>query len=309
MSGRFEKVHGTVGVKARDLSDVKSAQSTDVLDYGLARIHVPSTNSNYEVRFIGLDKAGDMSYFGGVGLVKTMFGNSGFGPSDMPKTVAYQAVFGLANVLKDGQQIATNVPAHIMVLPGLFNTSTEKLAASANDIDYNVRQIVLHVPGPVEGLPNNNLMVGWPNAAIHLADVGGKVLTNAQVASVALPGMAPAGGVVAGEAVEIRPRSVNVSLTDGGFRFPSRSGIDAGFYTFNITNNSSINRGFLIRGKDRIGADIERYTQLLRPGESTTLSLYLPLGTYELVEFHQDYMGNELRWFSNYRQNLSVRAM
>jgi hypothetical protein len=309
MSGKFEKVHGTIGVKARDLSDVKSAQSTDALDYGLARIHVPSTNSSYEVRFTGLDKTGDMSYFGGVGLVKTVFGNSGFGPADMPKTVAYEAVFGLVNIFKDGAQIATNVPAHIMVLPGLFDTRSEKLVASANDIDYNVRQIVLHVPGPVEGLPNNNLTVGWPNAAIHLADVGGKVLDSAQVASIALPGMVPAGGVVAGEAVEIMPHSVNVSLTDGGFRFPSRSGIDAGYYTFRITNNSSINRGFLIRGKDRVGGDFERYTQLLRPGETAMLSVYLPLGSYQLVEFHQDYVGNQLQWFSNYNQTLSVRAM
>jgi hypothetical protein len=309
MSGKFERVHGSIGIKARDLSDIRSAQSTDVLDYGLARIHVPSTNSTYEVRFTGLDKSSANSFFGGVGLVKTMFGDSGIGESDMPKTVAYEAVFGLANILKDGKVIGTNVPAHIVVLPGLFNTSTEKLAASVDEIDFNTRQIVLHVPGPVEGLPDNMLIVGWPQAALNLTDVGGKVLSSVQVASMALPGMVPAGGVVAGEVVELMPHSINVSLTDEGFRFPSRSGIDAGYYTFNITNNSSINRGFLIRGKDRVGGDFERYTQLLKPGETATLSVYLPLGSYQLAEFHQEFYGGDLRWFSNYRTNLSVRAM
>jgi hypothetical protein len=309
MSGKFEKVHGTIGVKARDLSDIKSTASADALDYGLARIHVPSTDSNYEIRFTGLDKSSDMSSFGGVGLMKTVFGDSGFGPSDMPKTVAYEAVFGLVSILKNGKQIAANVPAHIMVLPGLFDTSSEKLVASADDIDYSTRQIVLHVPGPVEGLPNNNLTVGWANAALNLTDVGGKALNNAQVASLVLPGETRIGGVVAGEAVEVMPHAVRVSLTDDGFRFPGRAGIDAGYYTFSVTNNSSINRGFLIRGKDRVGADFERYTQLLKPGETTTLSVYLPLGSYQLVEFHQDLMGGQLRWFSNYNINLSVRAM
>jgi hypothetical protein len=306
-AGTFEKVHGTVGVKARDLSDVKSAQSIDALDYGIARVRVPSTNSVYEVRFTGLDKAGEHSYFGGVGLMKAMFGDSGIGEPSIPKTVAYEAVFGLANVLKDGKQIATNVPAHILVTPGIFDASAEKIV-SADNIDFNARQIVLHVPGPVEGLPDNNLIVGWPVAALDLVGVGGKVLSATQVASAMLPGETRP-PVVAGEAVEVIPHSITVSLTDYGFTFPRRSGIDAGYYTFQVTNNSSINRGFLLRGKDRVGADFERYSQLLKPGETATISVYLPRGTFQVVEFHQDYSGGRLQWFSNYNTNLSVRPM
>jgi hypothetical protein len=304
----FEKVHGTVGVKARDLSDIKSAQSTDALDYGVARVRVPSTNSTYEVRFTGLDKAGEHSYFGGVGLMKTMFGESGVGEKTIPRTVAYQAVFGLANITQDGKQIATNVPAHIVVTPGIFDTSAQKLVSEDN-IDYNARQIILHVPGPVAGLPGNNLIVGWPQAALDLVSVGGRVLTSSQVTTALLPGETRPAGVVAGEVAEVRPLLINVSLTDYGFRFPSRSGIDAGYYTFNITNSSSINRGFLVRGTDLVGAPFERYTQLLKPGESTTLSVYLPRGTYQVAEFHQDFSGGQMKWFSNYRTNLSVRPM
>jgi hypothetical protein len=304
--GKFEKVHGTVAVKARDLSDIRSVDSRDALDYGIARIHVPSSNSVYEVRFTGLDRAGDKSYFGGVGIMKSMFGSTGIGESFIPRTVAYLCVSGTANVLKDGVLLATNTPASIVVMPGIFDIATEKFVSEAN-IDYGARMIGLHVPGPIEGLPDNNLMVGWTQAAVDLHDVGGRILTEREVTTALLPGEIRRTGVVAGEAVEVIPHSIAVSLTDRGFMFPSRAGITPGLYTFNITNNSSINRGFLVRGKDIGGYDFARYTAVLRPGQTTTLSVYLPSGRFQVAEFHQDLVGGRMNWYSNYRTNLSVR--
>jgi len=304
--GKFEKVHGTIAVKARDLSDIRSADSRDLLDYGVARIHVPSSNSVYEVRFTGLDKTGDKSYFGGVGIMKSMFGSTGIGESFIPRTVAYLSVAGKANILKDGVLIATSTPACLVVMPGIFDVKTEKFVSEA-DIDYGARMIGLNVPGPVEGLPNGNLMVGWAQAALDLKDIGGRILTEREVTTALLPGEIGRSGVVAGEAIEVMPLSITALLTDGGFVFPSRAGINPGLYTFNVTNNSSVNRGFLVRGKDRIGVEFARYSQLLKPGETATLSVYLPAGRFELAEFHQDLVGGGLRWYSNYRTNLSVR--
>jgi hypothetical protein len=303
--GVVEKVHGTIAVKARDVSDLKSAQSGDKLDFAVARIHIPSTNALYEVRFTGLDRTSDLSHFGGVGLVKPMFGDTGIGEANIPKAIGYLTVYGLANISRDGSRIATNIPAQIAVVPGIWDVKTEKFV-SEGDIDYSVRMIGLHVYGDVEGVPGGLLMVGWPKASVSLNEIGGRVLAANDVLMARLPGE-PMRGRVLGVAGQ--PQRISILLGNSGFARFTPPTPYSGLVTFKVTNNTRVNRGLIIKGKDLLGSPFFRQTPLLRPGQSTTFQVYLAPGSFRLREFHRYFSGGELIWASSYATTIGIRAM
>jgi hypothetical protein len=269
-------------------------------DYGLAKFMDPSDKSVYEVRFTGLDQTSPDVRYDGVALLKPVFGSTGFGPSNLPKTVAYIAAFGKSDIYKNGQKIAGDVPAHVIVTPGLRDTSGKLLAA--DNLDYSIRQISLHVPGPITGLPDNKMFVSWQNAAIDLRDVGGRPLTQRQVAMVTFPRTT---GVVAGAAAEVPLGEIRLSLQNNGFSSTIPDTLTSGFTTVTVVNNSSMSRGAIIKAKDVIGSPIVRYTPILRPGQSYSFNAYLGSGSFTAMDYHHGTPGMR-PWRSNYQTSFSI---
>jgi hypothetical protein len=304
MKAKPEKVHGLIGFRVQDVSDIKSIDSGDKLDYGLARIHVPSDNSVLSIRFTGLDYTGPKSAFGGVGLLKTMFGDSGVGDSNMPRTLAFVEVNGFVDLTKDGRLIGSHLPANICVVPGIYDTKTESLVSSSEDIDYNVRQIALGIHGPIAGLTDSDLLIGWPQAALNFRNAGGAVLTASEVDSIALIGAPPMMTAVAGEVVQL-PQNVYLSLRPGGIR-PSDWTLAPGYTKITVTNNSPFSRGVIVKGKDLIGQPFIRYTPVLRPGRSATLHVFLNPGSLVVTEFSRFGATRAMPVLSQFRSILVV---
>jgi hypothetical protein len=281
MNVKPENVHGVIGLSVQDVSDCSTVDSGDRLDYALARVHVPSSNSTLSIKLTGLDITSGKTPFAGVGLMKTI-GGDGMG---LPRTIGFVTVDGFADISKDGKLLASNLPAHICVVPGIYDTSTETMF-SPDKIDYNVRQIALQLKGPISGLTSGDLLIGFPEAALNLNGSGGKVLTASEVTTIALVG-APM-TAVAGEAVEVTPRPVlgpvTLSLREGGIR-PSSWTLSPGYTRFRVINNSSFSRGAIIKGKDLAGQPFVRYTPILRPGRSVNLHLFLNPGSLVVTEF------------------------
>jgi regulator of extracellular matrix RemA (YlzA/DUF370 family) len=100
--------------------------------------------------------SGDHTYFGGVGLDKTMHGNTGIGTNLMPKLTSYITLWGIAD-LKDGNGniIAPNRLVHIMV-SSRSRDSDLKLSTST-DVDLtdqspdNIETHIIIPPLDLEG--------------------------------------------------------------------------------------------------------------------------------------------------------------
>ncbi|MDO8585920.1 MAG: hypothetical protein Q7T82_02665 [Armatimonadota bacterium] len=296
-------IHGVIGFSARDLSDVRSATPSDSIEYGLARIHDPSDDSAYEVRFTGIDKSADAK-FGGVGLLKPIFGGTGIGEAGLPETVAYVAAWGMADIFKNGQRIASNVPAHVVVTPGIRDTISGKLLA-ASDLDLSAREIMLHVPGPVSGLPDGMLMALWPSAALDLNGIGGRPLSRQAVAMAPVSGF-PVTGRVLGEAAMVTPRHVQFSLTRNGFISYVPAAFSTGYTRVTVVNNSNVSRGAIISARDVIGSQLIRYTPILRPGKSFSFYTYIGPGNFKVMECHGGVMRGLRHWRSSYQTSFTV---
>jgi len=297
-AGDFESVHGVIGLSVRKSLDASTANS---LDYAVARVHLPSDNSVYTVKFTSIDSTGP---FGGVGLSETMFGNTGIGDSRIPRTVVYITLSGKADILKDGKLISSGAPAHICVTPGLWNSAKNSFA-STDTVDFSVRNIVLGVPGPVEGLPDGQLMVAWPKASLNLSNVGGRVMPSQEVMMARLIGE-PAPGIVAGVTAEIR--GVRISLTPLGFSTIGARDIAPGLVMFTVVNNSLRSRGLILRGVDVAGHPVYRYTSLLRPGQSTSFQMFVAPGKWQIVDFYHRAPGM-MTYKSAYKTGFVVKPL
>lgn len=275
-SNDVSMIHGIVSLGVHSAGGLSSPSAG--IDYGIAKLLDPSDNSSYEIRLTGIDDSPDIKY-GGVALLKPIFGSTGIGPSNIPQTVAYVAAFGKANILKNGVQIASNVPLHIVVTPGLRDASGQMLS----NVDFGARQIFLHVPGPVSGLPDSSLTVGWNSASLDLKDVGGQPLTGPQIAMATVPGFMTA---VAGVTAEVPTNALKLSLRNAGFKTFAPLNFTSGFTTITIVNNSIRPRGVIIKAKDVIGTEMVRYTPVLRPGQSYKFSTYLGPGTLTAMDYY-----------------------
>lgn len=299
IAGEFEPVHGVIGLK---VSKIIGAAAGSGLDYALARVHLPSDNSVYTVKFTSIDPTGP---FGGVGLSETMFGNTGIGDSTMPRTVVYITLSGKADILKDGKLISSNTPAHISVTPGIWDSARNSFA-STDTVDFGARNIVLGVPGPIEGLPDGKLMVAWPHASLDLSNLGGRVKPSQEVMTASLIGEPPTGRV-AGVAAELK--SVRISLMPLGFSTRGTDTIMPGLVSFTVINNSPASRGLIIRGVDVAGHPVHRYIADLRPGQTKSFQMYVAPGKWEFVEFHQGTIGMMSGYRSAYQKSFEVKPL
>lgn len=56
--------------------------------------------------------------FGGVGLLRQIHGDTGHGFPQAPRSLAYLAAWGAADVFRDGKRVAGSAPLHVSVIPG-----------------------------------------------------------------------------------------------------------------------------------------------------------------------------------------------
>ena len=94
--------------------------------------------------------SGDHTFFGGVGLDKTMHGNTGIGTTLMPKLFSYITLWGTA-ALKDGEGavLAGKRPVHIMVASRVRTDALELITSSETDAsDHSPDKVEVHVIFP-----------------------------------------------------------------------------------------------------------------------------------------------------------------
>jgi hypothetical protein len=302
-SNTVTSVNGVFGFGVRDIAETMTATPSDSIQYGLARLHDPSDNSSYEVRFTNVNRTAADVKFGGVGLLKPVFGNTGIGEATLPKTFAYIVAWGMADIYKNGQRIASSVPAHMLVTPGLRDPATGALLAQEN-IDLNARQLILHVPGPVTGLPDGKLLAHWPSASLDLNDIGGRPMNQQAIASAIVTGMP--NGRVLGEAVEVEPQRIQFSLRNNDILSYVPPTFTTGYTRVTVVNNSSRSRGAIIRARDVIGSQIVRYTPVLRPGQSYSFFTHFGPGSFNVMDYHGAAARGMQHWRSSYQTSFEI---
>lgn len=104
---KLEPIRGSFRVAAVDNTWADSHDSQDQLGECVARVQVPKTGNDYYVKFTRLRPVGERRpAMGGVMVNHPMFGNTEVGgPGMFPRLHAYVAVWGAANVVKNGKVI------------------------------------------------------------------------------------------------------------------------------------------------------------------------------------------------------------
>ncbi|MEK6903640.1 MAG: thioredoxin domain-containing protein [Nanoarchaeota archaeon] len=78
------------------------------------------TTDSYDIALTQLSSEGvTHSFFGGVGTQILINGKTGIGTSYLPATTAYVSLWGLSDVSKNGQLIASNVFTHFIITPAI----------------------------------------------------------------------------------------------------------------------------------------------------------------------------------------------
>ena len=280
-------VTGNIQISAMDVtpSDTTTSDKATVM----ATFTYPANGSTYTVRLTGVDPAalGCPSQCKGVAFMQPMFGTSGIGPADFPQILAYVALFGRATIMKDGESIATDQPIIALVTQGLHDTSQRWLSTS----DPTNQEIHLVVPGSlmgggqaVTGFPRGGFYVYWPDAALDLRNIGGAVnMSGMAGAPPPMPTTTPTPAMPArGPTTTIS--TMAISLTNTGIR-KTIGEAPFGLYAVKITNDSSRSRGLYFTGIDLCCTEYNRFSNILRPGQSQTFRFYFAPGKVVFRDF------------------------
>jgi len=146
--------------------------SQDQLNECVARVKVPAAKAEYYIKFTRLRPEGRRRpTMGGVALNQELFGNTEIGgPGLFPRLRAYVAVWGLANVVKNGKVIGRDRTALAWVgegaqaLDGKWLYDPDRSRASAH-------LIVFGALGHGERLPETRdgfLHFAWPKAKVQV---------------------------------------------------------------------------------------------------------------------------------------------
>jgi hypothetical protein len=119
-SQKLEAAEGIFRLSAVDNSWEESPTSADTLKECVARVRVPATGAEYYIKMTRLIPMGQRRVtMGGVLLNHDLFGNTEIGgPGLFPRLRAYLAVWGCANVVKNGKVIARDRRAFAWVGQG-----------------------------------------------------------------------------------------------------------------------------------------------------------------------------------------------
>lgn len=75
------------------------------------------------------------------------------------------------------------------------------------------------------------------------------------------------------------PPRVSIAISDKGITYGPKSPVGDKMYEVLVKNFASGPRGLKISGKDRAGTEFVRYTGMIEPGQTQTLSIYVPRKT------------------------------
>ena len=268
---------GTVHLSAKDCCSAGVSDCSDQAKIE-ATFSYPTSDTIYTVRLTGVEpRATTCTHFGGVGLLKPIFGPTGIGGAQIPMTLAYVAIFGRATVQKNGQVIAENQPVMAFVTQGLHDAAQRWLGA----YDPTAQEIGLVVPGlmesdaPIPGFPNGGFYIYWPDAAFELRNVGGKVAApSAEVQASQGRGPAPQAAMT----------PLNIVLTGSGMR-AGFSRARRGLYQITVTNSSSRPTGIVMSGTDICCTEYNRFSTLIKPGQSHRFRFYFAPGRVTFKDF------------------------
>tara|TARA_R110002074_G_scaffold39540_1_gene106319 strand:- start:5932 stop:7341 length:1410 start_codon:yes stop_codon:yes gene_type:complete len=165
---------GTYSLKVSDLSEQDSQNSQDEVD----DFSLSYTRQNGEIfRIDGIqvihkeEGSGDHTFFGGVGLNKTMHGNSGIGTGLMPKLTSYITLWGIADLLDgEGNILAENRLIHIMVSAKVRDENLNLISSVSDDLsDMDPDKRETHIIMPPQDLEGNQDPVpGTGHGFLHL---------------------------------------------------------------------------------------------------------------------------------------------
>jgi len=241
---------------------------------GAAQWTVPAENATYEVRLAGTDPNAP---FGGAGIMRVEYGDTGIDAPQFPRALSYVALYGPADVYRNGKRVATGLHGHIMVTQGIRTPDTGQLLDTPN---VNPQAIEYHVlvQGNIPGRRENSLYAFWPAATLDLRNLSAPVALLPSEIRLAQSYFTPT-EAVAGTRESLTVPVLMISLQD---RFLARSTptLPAGEVELRVVNNASKPQGLYIKGPG-----IEQRTERLKPGEETTLRLRLQPGTYRLAAF------------------------
>lgn len=269
-----QQITGSIRMSVMDASPSDLPNSRDKA-YVHAKFRCPAGGPEYYVQFMTIVPVGTMhSHYGGVAMLKPIFGNTGIGPSDAPKTLAYIAAFGTATITKDNQTIATDQPTIALVTQAMHDPSHKWLSES----DPLMQEIHLLVPGPlyeggpsVPGFANGYFYIYWPNVAFEMRNVGGTVEI-VEFSETTVPATK-----VKGSVEEIGAKSLKITLTDTRIN-KAVANAPAGLYDITISNISPRPRGLYMNGTDICCTEFNRYSRVLQPGKSQTFRFYFAPG-------------------------------
>lgn len=231
-----------------------------------------SGGPTYAVNFKSLASAGQFNTpFGGVAFQRNIFGDTRFFNMDLPVTMAYVAVVGLATITKDGQVIAENQPAVAALTQGIHDDN-HKLMSQA---DATRREFHLIVPGSmVQGVsavpdfPNGYFYVYWPDATYNIST---------ETISIPAETTAPLGrGPQTG--------SLAINLTNKGIS-KSVGTASSGLYDITVKNISNKPQGLYMTGTDICCTDYKRFSKIIKPGESQKFKFYFAPGKVVMRPF------------------------
>lgn len=148
-SDGFVDTTASLTLRARDrIARVTPLEPHDVVDIDASVEH--PDGSTYEIAVDGpmvSDPLGRHTTWWGVGLHRWHHGRSGIGTDALPPILSEVAVFGIGDVMRDGETVAMGVPVHVM-------TATDGLPGQ---LELNVGDPTSAVPA----LPDGHLRVVW----------------------------------------------------------------------------------------------------------------------------------------------------
>jgi len=171
-SNRIEPGAGSYTLSIEDLTKTDSENSEDqVRDFSLRYQRQNGTTFSIDnVRIIHKPEgAGDHTFFGGVGIDKTMHGDTGIGNPLMPKLFSHITLWGLAD-LKDGAGniLAEDRLIHIMV-SSRVRTDNLQLITETDSDQSDHDQIETHIMLPPQDTAGNaDPVPGTGHGFLHL---------------------------------------------------------------------------------------------------------------------------------------------
>ena len=146
------KGDGTIDVRVTNVGDRWSQlQNTDLVD---VKASLTVGGDRYEVvidRAMPRHPMGSYTTWSGVALEQSQHGDTGIGTSRLPRVTPDISLWGWAHVTRNGQEIASAAPAHVMVMK---DGALKGVMLAVGDED---RSLI--------GAPDGYLVAMWPEVA------------------------------------------------------------------------------------------------------------------------------------------------